>query len=721
MPVPSDHNDFEKEIERLQTIFTSKCEKVESSLDSLGDSSEIIKSLIRKEYARTMSMIQYMGTETARLLRTAIMETLLKSKAEAIKAKQMKQELYQNGNMKENQAKLRLKLETLVEDIEFLRRNMDLIAVLDSEKIQNVLRESFYFKTADCDPMMFRLDTDSVFTPKPAIVTQKPHCFKSEFLLNAIEVSWSSVDPDLEHSRYGGGSLRTPKLKESVRGLIKKNFAIKKDKHFIELNLPVFPSGQGHIEVTLFGKHIMNGKQQLETSQAGKQMDLNTSKFLDEKSILYTTNTGGMQDLDQSDLMSLDMTKRRQAAAGGGGLIQDLNPCMSLDGWAGPQPLTDRYQLSAVQEVSEPLNVSTPFSIASEAQYSTMRETSAAKLAEMLASASASAELVDTEHGVRLQGEHILAPVSETGQRGEHILAPVSESGRRSVESMQKSLSTENSPSNSRDIIDIEDTDVAPAAERSLLFAPKTMIFQELGTPQIKQDNKRYRVKEGTTKISDGVAGVAGVPRTKKVNASNVVEPVSSQVVATSVNESNESLPNISAPIFGRPIKQEMGDHTRDKTILEDSIWDDDVIVDDEDENQEIHPLENSRWEETVNEDRLTHSSSLECTLWELDNNKPEEFSFLTNKIKVDKVFESKGEFLANPTFMTHLRRNKSILVVNTFNNRVGVYDDDTLEHKGWFPCYKPDLIRPLHILALNCGSVALIESSKGKQMNGKV
>ena len=61
---------------------------------------------------------------------------------------------------------LRLKLESLVEDIEFLRRNMGLIGVLDSEKIQDTLKDSVYFKTVDCDPMMFRLETDSVYSPK---------------------------------------------------------------------------------------------------------------------------------------------------------------------------------------------------------------------------------------------------------------------------------------------------------------------------------------------------------------------------------------------------------------------------------------------------------------------------------------------------------------------------------------------------------------------------
>lgn len=58
-----------------------------------------------------------------------------------------------------------------------------------------------------------------------------------------------------------------------------------------------------------------------------------------------------------------------------------------------------------------------------------------------------------------LKGDDILAPAaSEAGRRClEDILAPASESGRRSVEEMQKSLSTESSPSSSRVIHNILD------------------------------------------------------------------------------------------------------------------------------------------------------------------------------------------------------------------------------------------------------------------------
>jgi hypothetical protein len=55
------------------------------------------------------------------------------------------------------------------------------------------------------------------------------------------------------------------------------------------------------------------------------------------------------------------------------------------------------------------------------------------------------------------KGDNILARAkSELGVRClEDILAPASESGRRSVEEMQKSLSTESSPSSSRVIYNI--------------------------------------------------------------------------------------------------------------------------------------------------------------------------------------------------------------------------------------------------------------------------
>jgi len=410
--------------------------------------------------------------------------------------------------------------------------------------------------------------------------------------------------------------------------------------------------------------------------------------------------------------------------------------------------------LSAVTEVSEQLNDSTPFSIVSEAQCSTMRETSSARLAEMLASASATAELVESDAGVRMQGDNILARAkSELGVRClEDILAPASESGRRSVEEMQKSLSTESSPSSSRELVDIEDTDVAPAAERSILFAPKTTIFQELATPQVKQDNKRYQVKEGTTKTADGIAGIGAVPRTQKrygctvvdtaatgISVVNTAAPGSSVVVpaapqpglehesfnANGTTESMETLPDIitSPEHFerffnlwqsGKCIKQEIneldGEDTRDKTILEESIWDDDIHVIDD---RESHPLENSRWEENINEVGVTEAITLECDIWNLDNSIAQ-FSFLNGSLKLDKVFESDGDSLTHPTFMTHLRRAKSILIVDSYLGRVGVYDENTLEQTGWFPSFKKSLKHPLYIYALECGSVALIEGCKG-------
>ena len=65
-------------------------------------------------------------------------------------------------------------------------------------------------------------------------------------------------------------------------------------------------------------------------------------------------------------------------------------------------------------------------------------------------------------------------------------------------------------------------------------------------------------------------------------------------------------------------------------------------------------------------EDRLTHASALECTLWE-DANKPSSFNFIAGNIKVDKVYESGKDYLESPTFMTHLRRHKEWLEIYIF------------------------------------------------------
>ena len=131
------------------------------------------------------------------------------------------------------------------------------------------------------------------------------------------------------------------------------------------------------------------------------------------------------------------------------------------------------------------MNVSSFSPLSDKCHLSTMRETSMKQLNKLL--------------------ESLETLPSPDDDLEDSILAP--SSGRQSVEEMQRSLSRENSPSSSiLDLPPAESSYVAPA-ERSIRISTKTTIFQELSTPQVKMDNKRYDVLEGNTKVQDGVAG----------------------------------------------------------------------------------------------------------------------------------------------------------------------------------------------------------------------
>jgi len=695
MPVPIGYppNLVQSEFEKLQSLFQSKCEKVETALELLDDPQsrkQILKDMLRKHYTKCLSLLNNEEASVSRLLRNAAMDSLLKAKAEVNKINRKKKDLENKNMTAEEENNMILTLEKNLEEIEFIRRNTELEVEFAQEQFQRLIKECCYFKTLDCDPLKLRLDTTGTFNSQIVILTDNPNSFHSELLLNCVEVSWSIMILRSEGVAEQGPQI----LKDSLRSLIKRGQAKMVDKQCIQLHNPPNIDGHVRLNVSLLGTNIENGLQYARidgSSKQGSSKLLDCSKFLDDVSVIIPDTSR----LDQSDIVSLDMTKRKHNMIDlRRQVMPDVGGAAHVPGVNGtPQPISAREiscrPLSAVQEVSSQLNESVPFSIVSEAQYSTMRETSRNQLAEMLASASASVELQQTENGVQMKGEDLLAPGSL--------------SGRKSVDEMQKSLSTDNSPSNSRDIVDINNDDEGPAAERSILFAPKTTIYQELATPQVKQDQKRYQIKEGNTKVADGVAGVAAV-RSKKHNAWMGEQPTQAQPLVVD-------------------IKEEPGDDTRDKTVLEDSnesqldesVFNNDVVHVVEQPDQ--HPLDDSRWEDNLEQPNdVSDRPSLDYTMWDLDKTKTLKFCLVEGTLTVDRIFETDRDAssLLAPTFLTHLKRNKSILIVETTQNRIGVYDDTTLELRGWFPKWNSGLRYPLHILALSSGEVAVIENGIG-------
>jgi len=733
MPVPISHpNMTQCEFEKLQSLFQSKCEKVETALEMLDDPQsrkQILKDMLRKHYTKCLTLLNNEEAEVSRLLRNAAMDSLLKAKAEVNKINRKKKDLENRNVTPEEENHIILTLEKNLEEIEFIRRNTEVQVEFIQEHFQRLIKECCYFKTLDCDPRKLKLDASGTFKPGVVILTDNPNSFHSELLLNCVEVAWSIIILGPENS----AELGTQVLKDSLRGLIKRGLAKMVDKQCIELNDLPNIDGPLRLQVTLLGTTIENGLVYGNFNAATKDFEtsklLECSKFLDESVVVIPDSSR----LDQSDINSLDITKRKNNMINlRRQVIQDVGS-PHVPGINGtPQPFSGgeipSRPLSTVQEVSTQLNDSLPFSIVSEAQYSTMRETSRTKLAEMLDSASASVELLESANGVHMKGEDLLTPGSL--------------SGRRSVDEMQKSLSTDNSPSNSREIVDINHEDEGPASDRSILFAPKTTIYQELATPQVKQDQKRYQIKQGNTKVLDGVAGVAAV-RAKKHNAAadlaadklsdkSADKPVDKPtdkpansvagVATVEAKEHNVSSGNQSEQLLP-VVKIEAGDDTRDKTVLEDSneaeldesVFNDDVVHVEQQPDQ--HPLDDSRWEENVakpHEESVR--PSLDYTMWDLDKTKRVKFCLVEGTLSVDQIFpaDKEAKCLLGPTFLTHLKRHQSILVVETTHNRIGVYDDSTLELRGWFPKWQSGLTYPLHILALSSGEVAVIEKGIG-------
>ena len=65
---------------------------------------------------------------------------------------------------------------------------------------------------------------------------------------------------------------------------------------------------------------------------------------------------------------------------------------------------------------------------------------------------------------------------------------------------------------------------------------------------KVKQDNKRYQVKEGTTKTADGIAGIGAVPRTQKRYGCTVVD-----TAATGISVVNTAAPGSSVVVPAAP------------------------------------------------------------------------------------------------------------------------------------------------------------------------
>ena len=518
-----------------------------------------------------------------------------------------------------------------------MSRNISLEVTEDTSLLGPLIEDSFYLRTPDYDPRQFQLS--DMADGSINIFSCQPSAFSSNFLMDIMEVYCAAASKDST-----GITINYPVYRCSLRQLLEEKRGVLISENRLKFIVPCSPTGYYELTVTILNQPIRNGRRRLFATSTVGRGDI--SRFLDETVMMpqpvpATDDAYGLDQLDSSDIHSLDMTTRGKMTA------LTLEEGDRLEADRIPRPL------SAVMEVTEEgLDSTTPFSpVSDQCQFSTMRETSLNKLSEMLANVEAG----ELELGDQEPGQPVLTPAN----------------GSHSVEEMQRSLSRENSP-NKEGVVDI------PAGDRSINFATKTTIYQELNTPQVKVDNKRFEVREGNTKLKDGIAGKARKSLKPSLQNKPKTKPSREESIWNEGSTSRDFVPisNGQAKKNGQKSREEsiwneenetpdvvslsngLQSHQNGRRSKEDSIWDND---------EEIQPLANNggqdggefsdeeyqapHWDETfgegmkfceiVRDETDLGSVSLNGSVWGLEP-EPIAFNLLNSDLKIDQTWESK-------------------------------------------------------------------------------
>jgi len=654
-----------KQLESLDSTFRQSSEKVELALSGLDEGgkerTEQRKQIIRKEHSKALLYLNFKDGETVRLLKSATMEALLE-------AKQVVTQLRKSIEVEKNSQNLiviQSKLEEVVEQVEYLRRNTELSIGVDSAMLASIMEKSVYIKTKDCDPKKFQLLIDNDHSMKVKVLTEAPHSFNTDFIRNTMFISFSAVNHHLVQTA-GVGAPGIPILRETLREAIRSRRALLLTETCLELQLPASPTGYAELDVTIFGVAITNGCRRPICPADNRAFsghpttNGNTSCFLDE-SVVALTQFSKLSEplhrsLDASDIHSLDMTKRNKL-----GHNTDHENDDGTNGVSLPRALTTNghSSLATITEVdggqeapkgSKGGGASTfdlsatnpPFSPGSEAQYSTMRDTS-----EHLVKLASSVELPE---GVVNGDQDVVLSPSSSGM---------------SVDEMQSSLSGNNSNLPAFvDVLDMNTPGQPNAAlaiakerkeeifhnhrnspgEKSLNFATKTTIYSH--TDDNDNSTNRYRIEQGDTKAVDGVAGLTRRPNPP-------------ELAVTDANTSGG---------------------------FDSSFWHSD------EKEADLTPFEPLLVVEDANYE-------MDCTMWEEE---PENqlVNFLTGSIFHTTTQKHKRGY-SGPAHISYLPTFKMIIVTQPRLNRIGVHDASSLILRGWFLNKNTNLNHPLNMAVL--------------------
>ena len=218
------------------------------------------------------------------------------------------------------------------------------------------------------------------------------------------------------------------------------------------------------------------------------------------------------EELDQSDLNSLDMTNRRK-------MQMMMNPQLimsnSVSASPGYHPIRrasgeiNMFTANGIPKLQyppgPPLSSSalpqptdtSPFK-PSMGQISTLRPTAASQLSEALSD-------VDVHELEEIQQSAVYEEVNEVS-----LLDPQKRS-QLSVDDAQKSLSSDEAGES------FVNANSEPRLERSVSFAAQHQVVSVLSTPQVPSGGGRFVVADGNTKKIDGEAGIQNVRRLSQV------------------------------------------------------------------------------------------------------------------------------------------------------------------------------------------------------------
>jgi len=337
-----------------------------------------------------------------------------------------------------------------------------------------------------------------------------------------------------------------------------------------------------------------------------------------------------------------------------------------------------------------------------------------------------------------------------SGERGD-TSSLVSAMNGMSVEDMQKSLSSAECSIEDDDLgqLVLEDPDVQEIAvlNRSVSFAAKTRIIQDLETPQPGQVQARFRIDHGNTKVKDGQAGVVKrlMPKLNDVNEENDPHVDLNASKAPSPTLADQSLQcdpawNTESGAVHEwapsPLEGDQSFATKvgmsDQSRINMSNWEQDLT--EPDEPLQCDPawntereVDNKRVPSTLKVDQsfaskvgMSNQSRMDMSVWEQDVQPPKDlsgFNLALGLVEQVEIYlpgdlgEDKG-CMQSPVHIEYANNFSKFLISEPEYNRIGVYSNGTVAFQGWFGGRTDPFDYPTSILYLDTGFIAVLERS---------